>query len=224
MTGSTLARQLPLTTGFTKGRGGHKISRYTLHHAAACTTVEGIFASLKTAKISATYGVAEDKIAQYVDEDNRPWTSSDALNDNQAITLEISNSAEVKAATYAEMLKKGDALGWPVSDTTIETVIKLLADCMKRNNSAPLVAGETLTWHSMFTATVCPGPYLLGKFQYIADKANALVFPQPESKVLFGVVKQVIALSDEGRAKAYAAQLNALGEKNAYYKVIEIGG
>ncbi len=223
MTGSSLAIQLPLIGGFTKGRAGYKQTKYTLHHAAAYNSVESIFNALKAAKISATYGVSEDKIAQYVDEKDRPWTSSNAVNDNQAITFEISNSDAIKAPTYAEMLKKGEQLGWPVSDKTIETVIKLLVDCMKRNGSPPLVVGETLTWHSMFAATVCPGPYLMSKFQYIADRVNDQVFAKPTaSGKLYGVVKQVIALSDETKAKAYATELNSLGEKNAYYKVIEI--
>jgi hypothetical protein len=69
---------------------------------------------------------------------------------------------------------------WPVSDATLSSCIKLVADIAKRNGLGKLVAGKNLTWHSMFAATDCPGPYLLDRIQYIADEANKINGYGPE--------------------------------------------
>lgn len=214
MIGSGLAtKQLPLTSGFTSGRSGQKICRITPHHAVGNLTIDRIAQVLKSSNISATYVIQDINIGQCISETDRPWTSSSATNDNQAITVEIANSCSVA---------EGDKLGWPVSDASLESFISLAVDIMKRYDFAPLVPGENLTWHSMYAATACPGSYLLSKMQHIADECNKRAFPASNTSTLYGVVKQVVALSDQNKAKAYAAQLNALGEADAYYKVIEI--
>lgn len=214
MIGSSLAtKQLPLTSGFTSGRSGQKICRITPHHAVGNLTIDRITQVLKSSNISATYVIQDSNIGQCISESDRPWTSSSATNDNQAITVEIANSCSAA---------EGDKLGWPISGASLESFICLAVDVMKRYDFAPLVPGENLTWHNMFAATVCPGPYLMSKMQYIADECNKRAFPTPETSILYGVVKQVIALSDQDKAKAYAAKLNAQGETDAYYKVIEV--
>ena len=52
---------------------------------------------------------------------------------------------------------------------------KDIVDIAKRNGLVPLVKGKNLTWHQMFDATACPGPYLLSKMDYIVESANALL-------------------------------------------------
>ena len=52
--------------------------------------------------------------------------------------------------------------------------MKLVADIARRNGLFPLVVGKTLTYHSMYTATACPGPYLKNKLQWLCDEANKL--------------------------------------------------
>lgn len=222
MVGSSLVtKQIALTSGFTKNRSGKTICRFTPHHAAGNSTVEGIASTLTANGTSATYGIQDKNIAQYISEEYRPWTSASPENDNQAITVEVSNRSDVTT-------KNGDSLGWPISDESLESLIKLGADVMQRNGIAPLVVGENLTWHSMFKATICPGPYLLGQMQYIADACNSLAFGDlsnaSSGKVLYGVVKQVIALTEKANAEKYAAQLNknVSNLDTEYYKVIEI--
>lgn len=208
-----VTKQLPLSSGFTSGRNGKSICKITPHHAVGNLTIDRIAQVLKSSNISATYVIQDGNLGQCISESDRPWTSSSATNDNQAITVEIANSCNIS---------DGDKLGWPISDASLETFINLSVDIMKRYDFAPLVPGENLTWHSMFTATACPGSYLLSKMQYIADECNRRVFTTPDTSTLYGVVKQVIALSDKSNAEAYAAKLNAMGETDAYYKVIEI--
>lgn len=92
-----------------------------------------------------------------VDEDCYPWTSSSWENDTRAITFELSNDG---------------GPGWHVSDATLNSFFNVAADAMNRWGMADMVVGSNLTWHQMFSATACPGPYLLGKMGEIAQELN----------------------------------------------------
>lgn len=221
-------KKMLLPGGFTKGRGGEVVKRITPHHAADYASTQKIFNALKAANISATYAICDTEVAQLVDEANRPWTSSSATNDNQAITIEVSNDKSIVGANYASTLKNGDAAGWPISDDSMNTLVDLMCDIMRRHKFPPLVVGKNLTWHSMFTATQCPGAYLLSRMQWLADTCNERVFKAPEEEkplvAKWGVMKQVIALSDKARAESYAAELNStvVDKNKEFYKVVEI--
>ena len=141
-----------------------KISKITIHHAAGNATLEGFGATFSgTRKVSANYGIdSNGRVGMYVEECNRAWTSSNADNDNQAITIEIAND--------------GGAPNWHVSNTALEATINLCVDICKRNGIERLnFTGDksgNLTMHKYFAATGCPGPYLESKFSYIADMVN----------------------------------------------------
>ena len=110
---------------------------------------------------SSHYGIGVDgEIAWYVDEDCVAWTNSNWPSNQCSVTIENSNCET-----------GGD---WPVSDATLNSCIKLVADIAKRNGLGHLVPGQNLTWHSMFAATTCPGDYLRDRMQYIADEANKI--------------------------------------------------
>lgn len=152
---------------YTKGRSA-KIRCITIHHMAGINTVEScgkIFAT-KGRLGSSHYGIGNDgKIGWYVDEADTAWTNSNWSSNCESVTIETSNSAI-----------GGD---WPVSDAALASLVKLVAEVAKRNNLGTLVPGQNLTWHSMFTATSCPGNYLRSKIQYIADEANKINNPAP---------------------------------------------
>ena len=86
------------------------------------------------------------------------WTSSNADNDNQAVTIEVSN----------------DEIGgnWHVSDKALKATIELCVDICKRNGIKKLnYTGDksgNLTMHKWFSATNCLG----SKFPYIAGEVN----------------------------------------------------
>ena len=61
-----------------------------------------------------------------------------------------------------------------MSDLTFNKLVELVADIAKRNGLGTLVPGKNLTWHSMYTSTTCPGDYLRGKMQELANRANAI--------------------------------------------------
>ncbi len=139
------------------------IRKITIHHMAGDLSIERCGEVFQTRQASANYGVGTDgRIALYVEEKDRAWTSSSRWNDHQAVTLEVAN----------------DEYGgeWHVSDKAVEATIKLCIDICKRNNIKEInYTGDddgNLTRHNMFAATLCPGPYLQSKFPYIAEQVN----------------------------------------------------
>lgn len=146
---------------YTKGRSGRKIEAICLHHMAGRLTAEQcgkIFQKVGRYG-SSHYGIGYDgRIGQYVDETDTAWTNSNWDSNCKSVTIETSDNDN----------------SWYVNDTTLNSLIKLVADIAKRNNLGTLVPGKNLTWHSMFTSTTCPGDYLRSKMQYIADEANKI--------------------------------------------------
>ena len=144
------------------------ITNVTLHHMAGVLTAEAcgkIFAR-KGRGGSAHYGIGSDGlIGQYVGEENVAWHCGNWPNNQCSVGIELSNSA----------------LGgnWPVSDQTIALAIKLVADVMQRNGIKEAIVGKTLTYHSMFVATTCPGDYVRSKLDYIASEVNKILKPTP---------------------------------------------
>lgn len=141
------------------------IKKITIHHMAGNLTVEScgnVFAS-SSRKASSNYGIGTDgRVGLYVEEKDRAWTSSNATNDNQAVTIEVAN----------------DQIGgnWHVSDKALSKLIELCVDICQRNGIKKLnYTGDktgNLTMHKWFAATACPGPYLESKFPYIAEQVN----------------------------------------------------
>lgn len=156
-------------SNYTKGRQS-KINKITAHHMAGVNSAEGcgrLFAN-PARNGSSHYGIGNDgTIGVYVEEENTAWTDGGKnsvggwASNNQSVTIEVSNSAT-----------GGD---WPVSDAAFNSLVELCADVSKRNNLGALVVGQNLTWHSMYAATACPGPYLLSKMQELADRANKII-------------------------------------------------
>lgn len=141
------------------------IKKITIHHMAGNLTVEScgnVFAPTSR-QASSNYGIGTDgRVGMYVEEKDRAWTSSNADNDNQAVTIEVAN----------------DQIGgnWHVSDKALNKLIELCVDICQRNGIKKLnYTGDktgNLTMHKWFAATACPGPYLESKFPYIAEQVN----------------------------------------------------
>ena len=161
---SLVSVNVPAHTGnYTEGRSGNKIEAITIHHMAGVGSAESCGQIFQTPGRggSSHYGIGNDgKIGQYVDESNTAWTNSNWDSNCKSVTIETSNSST-----------GGD---WPVSDKALNSLIKLVADIGKRNKLGTLVKGKNVTWHSMFANTVCPGPYLLSKMDYIIAEANKI--------------------------------------------------
>lgn len=184
---------------YTKGRSGRSIEAITIHHMAGRLTAEqcGRIFQTKGRYGSSHYGVGYDgSIANYVDEEDTAWTNSNWDSNCKSITIEISDNDN----------------SWYVNDTTLNAVIKLVADIAKRRGLGTLVPGKNLTWHSMFTNTTCPGDYLRSKMQYIADEANKINNSEPiKEKTTEELAREVI----EGKYGNGEDRKNALGDRYA---------
>jgi len=145
-----------------------KITNVCLHHMAGVLTAQqcgNIFAR-KGRNGSAHYGIGSDGlIGLYVGENCVAWHAGNWPENQCSVGIEISNSAT-----------GGD---WPVGDAQIQLAITLVADIMKRNGIARAIKGQTLTWHRMYSATTCPGDYMLGKMDYICAEVNKILDGQP---------------------------------------------
>ncbi|MBS5733853.1 MAG: N-acetylmuramoyl-L-alanine amidase [Clostridiales bacterium] len=149
----------------TWGNRTAKITKITPHHAAGVLSVESLcnIFSNPSRGASANYCIGNDgRIGLVVEESNTAGTSSNYENDNQAITIEVSNC------------ENGGQ--WRVSDAAYNALIDLCVDICKRNGITQLNftgdANGNLTAHRMFASTNCPGDYLYSKFPEIAQKVN----------------------------------------------------
>lgn len=214
MSNSAMVTYTRLSPNCSKPRN-HAIDTITIHHMAGNCSVEtcGEIFTPTSRQASSNYGVdTKGHVGLYVDEANRSWCSSNRDNDHRAITIEVAND--------------GGAPNWHVSDTALNTLIKLVADICKRNGIKKLiwsnsksdrvnhVNGCNMTLHKDFASTACPGPYLESKMPYIADEVNKLlgaadVTPVPDDGKLYHV--QVGAYRIAENAKEMVRKLKADG-------------
>ena len=145
---------------------GQEIKKITIHHMADILTAEelGLAFAQRDRRASSNYAIdSGGRVALYVEEANRAWTSSQEENDDQAVTIEVSN----------------DEIGgeWHVSDEAYAALLDLCTDICQRNGIKALrfTGDETgnLTLHKMFNPeTECPGPYLEGRMEELAAEVN----------------------------------------------------
>lgn len=150
----------------------HKIDTITIHCYVGQASVESMASWLCNPKAgaSANYGIGEDgRIVLLVEEKDRSWCSSNAENDNRAITIECASDP---AAPYA------------INTKVYKSLIKLCVDICKRNNIKKLlwkgdkslvgqIDKQNMTVHRWFANKACPGDYIYNRLGQIADEVNA---------------------------------------------------
>lgn len=150
----------------------HKIDTITIHCVVGQCTVEtlgNIFAPTSR-QASSNYGVGTDgKIGMYVEEKDRSWCSSNATNDNRAVTIEVASDTK---HPYA------------VNDRAFAALLDLVTDICKRNGIKKLVwstkkadrvnhkNGCNMTVHRDYANKSCPGDYLYNRHGEIAAEVN----------------------------------------------------
>lgn len=161
---SSLVDKVIKSPNFTRGRVN--ISKITVHHMAGNLSIEACGKSFNnpSRSASANYLIGTDgRIALCVDEANRAWTSSSKWNDERAVTIEVANDGD-------------ENTGWHVSDKAFNALVNLCKDICKRNNITKLeYTGKkegSLTIHSIFKATACPGPYLKSRLNDLCNLVN----------------------------------------------------
>lgn len=196
---SNLVDYVKLSPNCNKPRN-KKIDAIVIHHMAGNLTIEScgaVFAD-SARQASSNYGIGTDgRVACYVEEENRAWTTSDPGIDHRAITIEVANC--------------GGAPDWKVSDQAIEAIIALCHDICRRYGFKLNYTGDkkgNLHMHKWYAATACPGPYLGSKFAYIADEVNKRLGGKTDSTI-YRV--QVGAFNSKPNAEAMLAKLKKAG-------------
>ena len=209
----------------------HKIDTITIHCMAGDLSIEtcaNVFAP-SSRQASSNYGVGSDgRIGCYVDEADRSWCSSNRTNDMRAVTIEVANDG-------------GADTGWHVSDTAMNSLIKLVSDICKRNNISKLIWSDSkderinhkngcnMTVHRDFKNKDCPGAYLMSKMSYIASEVNKLLgcslvsgvvnsSPAPRPTKSVDEIAQAVIRGDYGNGSDRKNRLEAEGYN---YSVIQ---
>ena len=202
----------------------HKIDTVTIHCVVGQCSVEtlgNVFAPTSR-QASSNYGIGYDgRIGMYVEEEDRSWCSSNAANDNRAITIEVASDTKepyaVNARAYAAL-------------------IDLLVDICKRNGIKELVwstnkadrvnhkNGCNMTVHRDYANKSCPGTYLYERHAQIASEVNKRlgstnIKPAPEkpSGGLYRV--QTGAFKSKTNADTMLAKVKAKGFDTYMVKV-----
>lgn len=163
MSNSSLVTYRHIVTNKTLGRGGNKITKIFVHHMAGNLTVKQCGSVFDNRQASAHYGVNGFAIGQYVDEKDTAWHCGNFYWNQRSIGIELANDG-------------GAGSNWHVSDKTINTAIKLIADICKRNGIKKLnYTGDmsgNLCMHRWVASTTCPAAYLASQFKRIAKEVN----------------------------------------------------
>ena len=194
----------------------HKIDTVTIHCVVGQCSVEtlgNVFAPTSR-RASGNYGIGYDgRIGMYVEEKDRSWCSSNAANDNRAITIEVASDTKEPYAVNAK---------------AYAALIDLLVDICKRNGIKALVwstnkadrvnhkNGCNMTVHRDYANKSCPGTYLYERHAQIASEVNKRlgstnIKPAPEkpSGGLYRV--QTGAFKSKTNADAMLAKVKAKG-------------
>lgn len=202
----------------------HKIDTITIHCVVGQCSVEtlgNVFAPTSR-QASSNYGIGYDgRIGMYVEEKDRSWCSSNAANDNRAITIEVASDTKEPYAVNAK---------------AYAALIDLLVDICKRNGIKELVwstnkadrvnhkNGCNMTVHRDYANKSCPGTYLYERHAQIASEVNKRlgstnIKPAPEkpSGGLYRV--QTGAFKSKTNADAMLAKVKAKGFDTYMVKV-----
>lgn len=202
----------------------HKIDTVTIHCVVGQCSVEtlgNVFAPTSR-QASSNYSIGYDgRIGMYVEEKDRSWCSSNAANDNRAITIEVASDTKEPYAVNAK---------------AYAALIDLLVDICKRNGIKELVwstnkadrvnhkNGCNMTVHRDYANKSCPGTYLYERHAQIASEVNKRlgstnIKPAPEkpSGGLYRV--QTGAFKSKTNADAMLAKVKAKGFDTYMVKV-----
>ena len=164
------------------GKRTHSIDRITPHCVVGQLTAAGIagcFAS-PARQASCNYGIGTGgDIALIVDEGNRSWCSSSAINDQRAVTIECASDTYHPYAMNSKVYK---------------SLVNLCADICKRNGKKRLIwipnkdkalsyqpkSNEMLlTVHRWFALKACPGDWLVNRLDNLAAEVTKRLSGDP---------------------------------------------
>lgn len=158
----------------------HTIDRITPHCVVGQLSAEAVgdIFDDESRFASSNYGIGFDgRVGMYVEEKNRSWCSSDAKNDQRAVTIECASDREDPYTMNAAV--------W-------DSLVRLCADICARNGKTRLIwipdrdialdydlepDEMLLTVHRWFANKACPGDWLYNRLGELADTVTRLLNP-----------------------------------------------
>ena len=167
------------------GNRKYPITRITPHCVVGQLSVEtlGTIFEKPSRKASCNYGIGSDgRIGMYCEEKNRSWCSSNADNDNRAVTIECASD---------------NTHPYTFNNTVYNRLIDLCVDICKRNcknkllwfndknkslsyNPAP--NEMIITVHRWFSKKACPGDWLMNHMNDLVNKVNSRLNPNQQTQ------------------------------------------
>lgn len=150
----------------------HTIDTITIHCVVgqlSAQSIGGCFTN-PSSQASCNYGIGTDgRVVLCVEEKDRSWCSSNAANDNRAVTIECASDT---THPYA------------INDKVYRSLINLCTDICQRNGIRELkwkadksLIGQpdkqNMTVHRWFANKACPGDYIYNRLGQIAKEVNA---------------------------------------------------
>ena len=161
---SNLTNGTYIATHYQKGRDGNKVCKITPHQMAGKLTGKqcavNVFQKNNWASANYCIGYQGDLVCNVLEE-NRAYTSSSRWNDDRAITIEISNSANGTDK---------------ITEASWNTLVNLCVDICQRYNFRLEYTGTkegTLTTHDMYAKKNCPGAYIKSRLNELVNTVNS---------------------------------------------------
>ena len=176
---------------YNKGRAGHKIEYFTIHHMIILdnqTRDESPLVACRNVWVngrqaSAHYGVSGDFVAQYVWDDDTAWSNGNLDSNRRSISVEHANKTLDMPGTENDYL---------IDEKTFFSGARLIAHGHHLFNLKPQ-RNVTVRRHGEFTPTACPGPYMNRNYNRYFDlmhdiyntiKVGKPVAPVPATPVM----------------------------------------
>jgi hypothetical protein len=153
--------------GFGGSRNGKPINGVVIHHVAGTNGLNYV-ANANSRNSHPTYHIANSgAVTGIVNPDRRPYSTAGEPDPN-AVTFEIDNSST-----------GGD---WPVSPAAIESLIDVIVYHASQspragkgfalNIKSQAQSEFFIAWHKQYSATACPGPFIMSQLDYIVSECN----------------------------------------------------
>ena len=153
--------------GFGSSRNGQPINGVVIHHVAGTNGLRYV-ANANSRNSHPTYHIGNNgAVTGIVNPSRRPF-STGGTPDPNAVTFEIDNSSA-----------GGD---WPISAAALESLIDVIVfhgsqSPRSGKGFAKNIKGQAqseffIAWHSQYSATACPGPFIMSQLDYIVSECN----------------------------------------------------
>lgn len=153
--------------GFGSSRNGQPINGVVIHHVAGTSGLRYV-ANANSRNSHPTYHISNNgAVTGIVNPSRRPF-STGGVPDPNSVTFEIDNSSA-----------GGD---WPISAAALDSLIDVIVfhgsqSPRSGKGFAKNIKGQAqseffIAWHSQYSATACPGPFIMSQLDYIVSECN----------------------------------------------------